>query len=97
MARGADLLEDLEAALQLAPVEGAEDAFVLPILIGNVGCVADSKRCVAAEEREGADQPGEDDAAHHVFSPDAAGAAAAASADGAAAASSPASPPFSTA
>ena len=95
MARRADFLEDLEAALQLAPVEGAEDAFVLPVLIGNVRCFAGRKRCVAAKECEGADQPGEHDAPHHAFSPVAADAAAAASAGAGAAGSSP--PPFSTA
>ena len=93
MAGGADFLKDLEAALQLAPVEGAEDAFVLPVLIGHVRRLAGRKGRVAAEEREGADQPGQQHAAHHVFSPEAAGAAA--SAGAAAVASSP--PPFSTA
>ena len=95
MARRADLLEDLEAALQLAPVEGAEDAFVLPVLIGNVRSFTGRERRVSTEERERSDQPGEHDAAHHVFSPEAAVAAAAASAAAGAVASSP--PPFSTA
>ena len=94
MARGADFLEDLKAALQLAPVKGAEDALVLPVLTGDVRRVAGRKRCVATKEREHADQPGQQDAAHHVFSPDAAGAAAAVSAGAAAVESSP--PPFST-
>ena len=60
MAGGADLLEYLEAPLQLAPVEGAEDAFVLPVLIGNVRRIAGRVRGMAAEERERADhQPGQ--------------------------------------
>ena len=94
MAGGADLLEHLEAALQFAAIEGAEDAFVFPVLIGDVRRIAGRERGVAAEEGERADhQPGQQSAPHHVFSAAAASTGAATAA--AAVASSP--PPFSTA
>ena len=79
-----DLLEDLEAALQLAPVEGSEDALVLPVLIRDVRRFAGRVRGLAAEESERAgEQPGQQRAPHHAFSP---GAAAAAAPSGAASA-----------
>ena len=99
MAGGADLLEDLEAALQLAPVEGAEDAFVLPVLIGDVRRVAGGMGGLAAREGQRADhQPGQQRAPHHDCSPEAGAAAAPPAAAAPAAAASPApSPSFSTA
>ena len=52
MAARTDFLKDLEPALQLAPVEGAEHAGVLPVMIRRFRRVARSLRAADAGEHQ---------------------------------------------